>query len=229
MRVVPSSFKNPGRKGGEGDRTAVIGLRRPTRTSGFSCLPPPRYSSSPLIPRGQQGRQESAPRSRADQSARARARVGVQSRLDLAPVVIGRPIAREFLNRRQLHVLRLIRDRLPFRPLCRAYAPAQFGQFRFRNIHMKRTNRILVSGLLAALLCSTGVDHGALRLRVSSALECQSQNVLKLALHGQQPAPDSRRRHKVPRRCSRPWHRSPLSSRRFGVRRGSDSAGVMSS
>ena len=76
----------------------------------------------------------------------------------LAPVVICRPIAREFLNRRELHALRLIRDRFPFRPPCRVDAPAQFGQFRFRNIHMKRTNRGLVStgcgpGLLVASGC----------------------------------------------------------------------------
>ena len=78
-------------------------------------------------------------------------RQGVQFRLDLAPVVICRPIARECLNRRELHALRCIRDRFPFRPLCRVDAPAQFGQFRFRNIHMKRTN----SGLITArLLCN---------------------------------------------------------------------------
>ena len=73
-------------------------------------------------------------------------------RLDLAPVVFRPPIAREFLNRRELHALRCIRDRFPFRPLGRVDAPAQFGKFRFRNIHMKRTNGILVSCLLAALL-----------------------------------------------------------------------------
>ena len=79
-------------------------------------------------------------------------RQGVQFRLELAPVVICRPIARERLNRRELHALRCIRDRFSFRPLCRVDAPAQFGEFRFRNIHMKRTNRILVICLLAALI-----------------------------------------------------------------------------
>jgi hypothetical protein len=34
----------------------------------------------------------------------------------------------------------LICDRFPFRPLCRQYAPAQFGEFRFRNIQIKRTD-----------------------------------------------------------------------------------------
>ena len=91
-------------------------------------------------------------------------RQGVQFRLDLAPVVFCRPIARECLNRRELHALRCIRDRFSFRPLCCVDAPAQFGEFRFRNIHMKRTNSILVSCLLAALLCSTGLGHGVLLL-----------------------------------------------------------------
>jgi len=38
-------------------------------------------------------------------------REGVQSRLALAPIVFGRPVARELLNRRELHALRRIRDR----------------------------------------------------------------------------------------------------------------------
>src|SRR5882762_4780230 len=79
-------------------------------------------------------------------------------RLAPAPVVFCPPIVREFLHSRELHALRLVRDRFPFRPLCRVDAPAQFGQRRFRNIHMKRTNRILLSWLVAALLWSAG--HG---------------------------------------------------------------------
>src|SRR2546426_5453627 len=43
-------------------------------------------------------------------------RNGIQLRLDLAPVVVCRPIAREFLDRLELHALRCIRDRFPFRP-----------------------------------------------------------------------------------------------------------------
>src|SRR6185295_16629608 len=46
-------------------------------------------------------------------------RQGVELRLALAPVVLGTPVAREFLNRRELHALRLIRDDLPLRPPCR--------------------------------------------------------------------------------------------------------------
>ena len=80
-------------------------------------------------------------------------RQGVQSRLALAPVVFRPPIARELLNRRELHALRCIRDRLPFRPLRRVDAPAQFGELRFRNIHTKGTN----CGLVTARCCATSV------------------------------------------------------------------------
>src|SRR6267143_1458922 len=69
---------------------------------------------------------------------------------------------RECLNRRELHALRIIRDRFPLRPLRCVDAPAQFGQFRFRNIYMKRTDSILVRCLLPASLCSTGLGHGVL-------------------------------------------------------------------
>src|SRR5438132_4875968 len=61
-------------------------------------------------------------------------RQGVQFRLDLAPVVICPPIAREFLHRRKLHALRWILDRFPLRPLCRAYAPAQIDERLFWNV-----------------------------------------------------------------------------------------------
>jgi len=43
-------------------------------------------------------------------------RQGVQLRLALAPIVLC-PIARELLSRRELHALRCIGDRFPFRPL----------------------------------------------------------------------------------------------------------------
>ena len=43
-------------------------------------------------------------------------RQGVESRLDLAPIVIRRPIARELLHRRKLHALRRIRDGFPVGP-----------------------------------------------------------------------------------------------------------------
>src|SRR5438132_7930079 len=67
-------------------------------------------------------------------------RQGVHFCLDLAPVILCRPIARERLDRRELYSLGCICNRFSFRPLCRVDAPAQFGQFCFRKIHLERTN-----------------------------------------------------------------------------------------
>jgi len=55
----------------------------------------------------------------------------------LRQVVFRPPIARECLNRRELHALRLIRDGFPIWPPGCVDASAQFGEFRFRNIHLK--------------------------------------------------------------------------------------------
>src|SRR4029077_10121348 len=79
----------------------------------------------------------------------------VQPRFALAPVVLRRPVSREGLSRCELHALRCVRDRLAIGPPCRVDAPPQFGEFRFRNTYMKRTDRSLVSRLLAAFLCRT--------------------------------------------------------------------------
>ena len=86
-------------------------------------------------------------------------RHGVQPRFARAPVIRRRPIARERLNRRELDALRCIGDRFPFGPPGRVDAPPQFGEFRFRNVHVKRANRGLVSCLCAALLGNTGGGH----------------------------------------------------------------------
>src|SRR5882724_783274 len=67
-------------------------------------------------------------------------RQDLQPRLDLAPVILCLPIARESLHCRELHALRCIRDRFPIRPHRRLDAPAQFGKFRFRNVYVKRAD-----------------------------------------------------------------------------------------
>src|SRR5260370_9384355 len=93
-------------------------------------------------------------------------RKGVEFCLDLAPIVLCRPIASECLSRRELHALRGIWDRLPLRPLCCVDPSAQFGKFRLWNIYIrKRTNCSLVRCLRAVSLCSTGLVHGVLLLR----------------------------------------------------------------
>jgi hypothetical protein len=83
-------------------------------------------------------------------------RKGVQSRLDRAPVVIRRPIAREFLSRRELYALRVIVDQFALRPSGRRDALAQFGKVRVRKFHMKRTN---LRRLTARLDFSHDVGH----------------------------------------------------------------------
>ena len=88
--------------------------------------------------------------------------IGVQLRLALPPVVIGRPIPRERLNEGELHALRKIADGFLLRESRRHDAPAQFDQFCFRNIHTKRSDRGLVSYLFAARWCSGGLGHGVL-------------------------------------------------------------------
>src|SRR6188768_1418403 len=60
---------------------------------------------------------------------------GVQSCLDLAPVIICRPVTCQRLHEGELHALRPICNRLSFRPLCRLDALAQLGKFRFGNTH----------------------------------------------------------------------------------------------
>ena len=60
-------------------------------------------------------------------------RQGVEPRLDLAPVVLGRPIARELLHRGELHALRVVRHLFPVGPLRGVDAPAQVDEFLVRS------------------------------------------------------------------------------------------------
>src|SRR5579864_2818446 len=70
-------------------------------------------------------------------------REGVQSRFDLTPVILLRPILRDLLHCVELDALRCIPNEFLLRPPSRSNASAQFSQFHFRNIHMKRANSIL--------------------------------------------------------------------------------------
>src|SRR5947207_11323114 len=67
-------------------------------------------------------------------------RQGVQSRFDLAPIVIRLPVACELLHRRELHALSIVLHEFRRRPLGCLYTPAQFGEFRFRNIYVEGTD-----------------------------------------------------------------------------------------
>jgi hypothetical protein len=61
-------------------------------------------------------------------------RQGLQLRLALAPIVLCRPILREFLNRRELDALGLIGNSLPIRPPRRQHAPAEVRELLFRDV-----------------------------------------------------------------------------------------------
>ena len=64
----------------------------------------------------------------------------VQSRLALAPVVLGRPVAGERLQRRQLHALRSVCDELLGGPARRRDTPAQVIDLLLWNLDLKRRN-----------------------------------------------------------------------------------------
>src|SRR5687767_594795 len=90
--------------------------------------------------------------------------VRVQLRLDLAPVVLGRPVLREGLNEGELHALRKIRDGFLLREARRRDAPAHFVEFRVCSLEAKWANRGLASRLLGASLGNSGWCHADLLL-----------------------------------------------------------------
>src|SRR6478736_5062066 len=67
----------------------------------------------------------------------------VQSRLAPAPVVLGRPVARQVLYRRQLHTLRPIGDDFPSRPARRIDAAAHLVDLALRYFDSERPDRAL--------------------------------------------------------------------------------------
>ena len=70
-------------------------------------------------------------------------RQGVEPRLDLPPVVIGLPIAHEFLEHRQRHALGIVGDGLLLGPARRRQAPAEIDEVLFGHIDVERTDRII--------------------------------------------------------------------------------------
>jgi hypothetical protein len=65
-------------------------------------------------------------------------RQGLEFRFDFPPVIFGRPIARERLNRGKLHALRLVGDGFAIRPAGRSDAFAQIDQGFLGNAHAER-------------------------------------------------------------------------------------------
>ena len=97
-------------------------------------------------------------------------RQGVQSRLAPAPVVLGRPVARQVLYRRQLHTLRPIGDEFPRRPAGRVDTAAQLVDLALRYFDSERPDRALRAR-------SCGVTHDrVLPIRVGWA-SCRSSSV----------------------------------------------------
>src|SRR5258708_11972055 len=62
---------------------------------------------------------------------------GFQLRLALAPIVLCRPIPREFLNRRELDALRSIGDGFLVGPTCRLHTPAEVDEISLGNVDTK--------------------------------------------------------------------------------------------
>ena len=81
-------------------------------------------------------------------------RQGVELRLDLAPVVICRPVAGEFLYRRELHALRLIGDDFLVRPSSRRDAAFQVCERLVRKMDAEGLDSIGARTALGPLLCS---------------------------------------------------------------------------
>ena len=75
---------------------------------------------------------------------RHKLRKSIQLCLDLPPIVIRTPVAHELLQLRQLHALRLIRDRLAIRPAGRRYASAKIDDLLLRNIDLEGPNCVVV-------------------------------------------------------------------------------------
>src|SRR2546429_2680015 len=67
-------------------------------------------------------------------------REGIQPRLEPPEVIVGAPVAHEFLHRRQLHALRSICDGLLVGPASGQHTSAQLDEVFFRNIDAERVD-----------------------------------------------------------------------------------------
>src|SRR6478609_464084 len=70
-------------------------------------------------------------------------RKSIQPCLKLSPVVVRTPIAHQFLQPREWHALRLIRDRFPVRPAGCVKASAQVDELFLGNIDAERSNCVI--------------------------------------------------------------------------------------
>ena len=91
----------------------------------------------------------------------------VQSRLHLAPVVVGAPVAHDLLEFRELRALRSVVDGLLVRPPRGGDAPAKIDEVRFRNMDGERADR----AVFAQLRGRDGRRHGK---QTDNACGCRS-------------------------------------------------------
>jgi hypothetical protein len=78
-------------------------------------------------------------------------RQGIQLRLRLTPVVVGSPVLDEWLDLRELHTLRLIRDGLALGPSRRHHPSPEVEECLFRHVDTEGADRIAVFGRSAKL------------------------------------------------------------------------------
>ena len=83
-------------------------------------------------------------------------RQGVETLLALRPVVLRPPVARELLDRRERHALRIVRNRLPLGPPRRGYSPAQVGEFRLGKGPLKGMHGVLTGARLPRCVVVSG-------------------------------------------------------------------------
>src|SRR5919112_4183128 len=96
-------------------------------------------------------------------------RQGFQLRLDLAPVVICGPVAREFLHRRELHTLGLIGDGLLFGPLRVRDAATEVEEILFGNVDAEGADSGLGHGGLLSVARASCYAKAAGRVAFASA------------------------------------------------------------
>ena len=86
----------------------------------------------------------------------------LQSRLDRAPVVVGRPVASERLHRRELHALGPVVHQFARRPPHRGDATPEIVQGVLRHVHLERADREVADhrDVVARLAGRRSVGHG---------------------------------------------------------------------
>src|SRR5262249_37224351 len=94
-------------------------------------------------------------------------RQGVQCRFASAPVVLRRPMAREFLNHRERHALRLIRDGLLLGPVRGRDASAEVGQVLVWHVDLERADGGIGRSHAALLLDSSPPSSGQGEARIA--------------------------------------------------------------